>query len=218
MIRPLVIAYKKSLVHHISLWSSKIILDDGEVHTKLRLIMRLRLRDVEAHQTSSMGKDRNFFTRSSILRSAEAKTHTRQAHRCAWHTHTHTKGQVPLGGHPSYGKHSWTINLISIMVTHEWNAAPCSMMANWCWYTPNVALINIGKNRELTQHWYSSLLMKGSRQTLKSLLFCRWRKHKEVTKKANSASSSWWEDQPWNRRENRIHCKTPAKCTRSQRK
>lgn len=27
------------------------------------------------------------------------------------------------GGHPSYGKHSWTINLISMAVTHEWNAA-----------------------------------------------------------------------------------------------
>lgn len=55
--------------------------------------------------------------------------------------------QVPLGGHPSYGKHSWTINLISIMVTHERGALPRFMMANWCWYTPNVALINTGRER-----------------------------------------------------------------------
>lgn len=33
------------------------------------------------------------------------------------------------------------------MVTHERNALPRFMMANWCWYTPNVALINIGRER-----------------------------------------------------------------------
>lgn len=82
----------------------------------------------------------------------------------------HTKGAGSTGGHPSYGKHSWTINLISIMVTHEWNAVPCFMMANWCWYTPNVALINIGRSRELTQNWYISLLMKGSECSHLSLL------------------------------------------------
>lgn len=84
-------------------------------------------------------------------------------------THSH-KGAGSTGGHPSYGKHSWTINLISIMVTHEWNAVPCFMMANWCWYTPNVALINIGRNRELTQNWCLSLLMKKSKCSLLRLL------------------------------------------------
>lgn len=63
------------------------------------------------------------------------------------HASKHTKGAGSTGGHPSYGKHSWTINLISIMVTHERNALPRFMMANWCWYTPNVALINIGRER-----------------------------------------------------------------------
>lgn len=63
------------------------------------------------------------------------------------HAFKHTKGAGSTGGHPSYGKHSWTINLISIMVTHERNALPRFMMANWCWYTPNVALINMGQER-----------------------------------------------------------------------
>lgn len=56
------------------------------------------------------------------------------------------------------------------MVTHEWNAVPCFLMANWCWYTANVALINIGRNRELTQNWYISLLMKRSECSHLSLL------------------------------------------------
>lgn len=46
------------------------------------------------------------------------------------------------------------------MVTHEWKAAPCFMMANWCWYTRNVALINPGRRRKLAGRWWTPALMK----------------------------------------------------------
>ena len=143
--------------------------------------MRLQLRELLMEmKCTNLKRIKTFFICFFILCTAKEKTH-QQAYRCTQDTHTrahihtqartharthaHTqtyKGAGSTGGHPSYGKHSWTINLISIMVTHEWNAAPCFMMANWCWYTPNVALINIGRNRELTQIWYISLLMKRS--------------------------------------------------------
>ena len=93
--------------------------------------------------------------------------HTNQeTYTCTPHTHTqtHTGAVGSSGWHPSYGKHSWTINLISIMVTHEWNAAWCFMMANWWWYAPNVAVIDMDRTKEHTPNWCGFVLneMKGN--------------------------------------------------------
>lgn len=99
--------------------------------------------------TNSKGWDTHTHTHAGRLADAHNKYSNNSGGHARERAHAfkHTKGAGSTGGHPSYGKHSWTINLISIMVTHERNALPRFMMANWCWYTPNVALINIGRER-----------------------------------------------------------------------
>lgn len=87
------------------------------------------------------------------------------------------------------------------MVTHEWNAVPCFMKANWWRYTSNVALINIGRSRELAQNRRRSLLMK--KQQLRPLKVAgfwrrsvyRWRRSRERPRSKGDQTRRrrrWW--------------------------